>query len=443
MIKIRSILTIYITKIIIFLLRLFKKGGTNLPGKIANKLCPKVLTYASKNYTTIFITGTNGKTTTTKMIVNMLKENDLEVISNEAGANMKTGIITCFIDNFKLSKKHRYAIIEIDEANLKYVCEEAKGSYVIITNIFRDQLDRYGEVYTTLNKILEGIRDNDTVLILNGDEPLFGDINKDNKKVFFGLDIDRNNIVETNVEGKFCIKCGKAYEYNFVSYSHLGDYYCECGYKRPQLDYIVNNVTANSDGTTNFVYKNHNIKLEMSGLYNVYNALAGISIAEVLELDIEKVIKSLEKEKSPFGRQEEVNIYGKNVKIMLVKNPAGYNEALNILTSLDKEVATCFMLNDNAADGKDVSWVFDVGFEKVASLISHSYCGGTRAFDMAIRLNISGVDKEKIEVFSSYHQFLDYINKCEDDTIYTFVTYTAMMEFRKYLFDMKFISKLY
>ncbi len=439
----RTFFTIVITKIAIIMLKILKRGGTNMPGKIAQKLYPDILKSVSQNYETIFVTGTNGKTTTTKMIVNMLKENNLEVISNEAGANMKTGIITCFISNYKFNKKQRYAVIEIDEANLKYVSNEVKGSYLVMTNIFRDQLDRYGEVYTTLKKILEGVNDDEMTLILNGDEPLFGDIEKNNKKVFFGLDIVKDNVVDVNVEGKFCIKCGKPYEFNFVSYSHLGDYYCECGYKRPELEYIVKNIVQNSDGTTDFEYNNKNVKLNMAGFYNVYNALAAISVSEILGLDIDKAITSLAKEKSPFGRQEEVSIYGKNVKLMLVKNPAGFNEALNILTTVNKQVTTCFVLNDNAADGKDVSWIYDTSIEKVSHLIKHTYCGGTRGYDMAIRLNVSGIEKEKIKVVTSYPIFLEQISKCEDDTIYTFVTYTAMMEFRKFLFDKKFISKLY
>ncbi len=442
--KIRVLFTVYTTKLVIFGLKLLRRGGTNLPGKVAIKMCPDILSKVSKGYTTIFVTGTNGKTTTTKMLVSMLIENGQRVITNEAGANMKTGIITCFIDNYKNRNKNAYAVIEIDEANLKHVSKEIDINYLLITNIFRDQLDRYGEVYTTLNMILDGINSTETVLLLNGDEPLFGNIKKENKKIFFGLDIKNNNKVDVNVEGKFCINCGSPYEYNFVSYSHLGDYYCEgCGYKRPSLDYVVKDIVQNSDGTTEFVYNENKIKLNMSGLYNVYNAIAGICVTETLGLDVNKSIVSLSKEKSPFGRQEEIMIEGKKLKLMLVKNPAGYNEALNTLMTLDKKVCVCFMLNDRAADGKDVSWIFDVGFEKVAEVIKSAYCGGERAFDMAIRVNISGVEKENIKTFPSYQQFLDLVSNCEDDTIYTFVTYTCMLDFRKFLFDRKYISKLY
>ncbi len=442
--KIRVLFTVYVTKCVIFALKFMKRGGTNLPGKVAIKLYPSILSEVSKGYTTIFVTGTNGKTTTTKMLVSMINENGQKVITNEAGANMKTGIITCFIDNYKRSNKNAYAVIEIDEANLKHVSKELDTHYLLITNIFRDQLDRYGEVYTTLNMILDGINSKDTVLMLNGDEPLFGNIKNENKKIFFGLDIKNDNKVDVNVEGKFCINCGSPYSYNFVSYSHLGDYYCEgCGYKRPILSYVVNEVVQNSDGTTDFVYKNNKIKLNMSGLYNVYNAIAGICVTETLGLDINKSIESLLKEKSPFGRQEEITIYGKTLKLMLVKNPAGYNEALNTLMALDKKVTTCFMLNDRAADGKDVSWIFDVNFERVSHVIKKAFCGGERAFDMAIRINISGVEKENIKTFPSYQLFLDLLSECEDDIVYTFVTYTCMLDFRKFLFDRKHISKLY
>ncbi len=441
---IRVYFTVIITKIIIKLLKILNHGGTNLPGKVALKLCPNILTEVSKGYTTIFVTGTNGKTTTTKMIVNMLKDSGHDVITNDAGANMKTGIMTTFIKSYKKNIQNRFAVIEIDEANVKLVSSEVHMNYLLITNIFRDQLDRYGEVYTTLTKIIDGVNSDDTVLILNGDEPLFGNIEKENKKLFFGIDNKNDEKVDINVEGKFCICCGTEYSYNFVSYSHLGDYYCEkCGYKRPTLDYIVSDIKQNKNGTSDFKYKENIINIKMSGLYNVYNAVSALAVAEVLGLDLEKSINSLENESSPFGRQEEVDINGKKLKLMLVKNPAGYNEALNTLLSAEEVVTASFLLNDNFADGQDVSWIFDVSFEKIAHVVKKAYTGGTRSFDMAIRVNIAGVPKEDISVFSSYEMFLDMISCCEDDTIYTFLTYTAMMEFRKFLFDKKYISKLY
>lgn len=444
MTRIRFLFTIYITKLIIFVLRKANYGGTNLPGKIALKLYPSVLKESSKGYKTIFVTGTNGKTTTTKMIVSMIKSNGYDVITNDAGANMRTGITTTFIKNYKKRDKETFAVIEIDEANLKLVSNEVKISYLLITNIFRDQLDRYGEVYQTLEKIIAGVYDKETVLILNGDEPLFGNIDKDNKKVFFGFDIINDDEVDVNVEGKFCIKCGKPYSYNFLSYSHLGDYFCpNCDYKRPEIEYKATDIQQNKDGTSKFLYNNTSITIKMSGLYNVYNAISAICMSEVLQFDINKSVLSLENEHSPFGRQEEVVIGEKRLKLMLVKNPAGFNEALNTLNSVGNNVCASFILNDNFADGTDVSWIYDVNFEKVSGLIDKTFVGGTRSFDMAIRVNVSGVDKEKITVFSSYNQFIDIVSKIEEDTIYTFLTYTAMMEFRKILFDKKYISKLY
>ncbi len=441
---IKKFFTIYFTKILISLLKLFNYGGTNLPGKIALKLYPNILMETSKGYKTIFVTGTNGKTTTTKMIVNMIKNNGFQVITNDAGANMKPGITTTFISNYKKRTEEAFAVIEIDEANLKLVSCDVNVNYLLITNIFRDQLDRYGEVYTTLVKILEGVNRTDTVLVLNGDEPLFGNLDKENRIDYFGFDIKNDNEIDVNVEGKFCIKCGNPYSYNFLSYSHIGDYYCEkCGYKRPELNFVANNIIQNKDGTSTFEYKNISINIKMLGLYNVYNALSAISISEVIGLDLDKSVEALRNEDSPFGRQEEVIINDKKVMLMLVKNPAGFNEALNTLLAIEDDVTASFILNDKFADGTDVSWIYDVSFEKVNQIIKKAYVGGDRAFDMAIRLNVSGVEKDKIKVFPSYHQYLEYINSCEDDKIYTFLTYTAMLEFRKFLFDKKYISKLF
>ncbi|WOO86735.1 Mur ligase family protein [Mollicutes bacterium LVI A0039] len=442
--KIRVGFTIYFTKLCISLLRLFKSGGTSLPGKIALKLYPNILREVSSGYKTIFITGTNGKTTTAKMIVNMIRSNGYDVITNDAGANMKTGITTCFIKNYKGQSQGGYAVIEIDEANLQLVSPEVEVSYLLITNIFRDQLDRYGEIYTTLAKIIEGVNDEQTVLILNGDEPLFNNIDLPNQKVFFGLELENDDEIDVNVEGKFCVRCKHPYSYNFLSYSHLGDYYCEsCGYKRPTLAYSGTDVVQNKNSTSTFRYENKDINIKMSGLYNVYNAMSAITIAETIGLDMDKAIVSLEAEKSPFGRQEEVIIGDKAVKLMLVKNPAGYNQALDTLLAVDDNVTAGFLLNDNFADGQDVSWIFDVAFERVSGIVKHAYVGGVRSYDMAIRLNVSGVTKDKIEVFDSYNEFLELIEACEDDAVYVFLTYTAMMEFRRFLFDKKLIDKLY
>lgn len=442
--KIKLLFTVCFTKLLIIALRLVKKGGTNFPGKVALKMYNGVLKDTSAGYKTIFVTGTNGKTTTTKMIVNMIRSSGQRVITNDAGANMKAGITTCFIKNYTLKKNKGYAVIEIDEANVRLISDDVKIDYMLITNIFRDQLDRYGEVYTTLTKILDGIKSEDTVFILNGDEPLFGDIDKPNKKLFFGLDIISDEKIEVNVEGKFCIKCGTAYSYNFVTYSHLGDYYCtNCGYKRPHIDYIATDVVQNKNGTSSFVYNGNEITIKLTGLYNVYNALSAIGVIEALELDTKLLLPTLEKEESPFGRQEEVFLEDKRLILMLVKNPSGFNEALNTLNVFDNKVDAAFLLNDNFADGTDVSWIYDVSFEKVSQKLGNVFVGGTRAYDMAIRLNVAGVTKEKIKVVTTYHEFLELFKHYESEDVYIFLTYTAMMEFRKYLYDKKYIKKLY
>lgn len=442
--KLKIMFTIYTTKLLIKVLKLTKNGGTTLPGRYALKICPDILKETSRGYKTIFITGTNGKTTTSKMVTNMIKGNGCSVISNDAGANMKSGITTTFIKNYSNKKDKGYAIIEIDEANLRLVSDEIDVSYVLITNIFRDQLDRYGEVYTTLAKILDGIKSSSTKLILNGDEPLFGNIDIENEKLFYGIDIIGSNEVGLNVEGKFCVKCGSPYSYNFVSYSHLGDYFCTgCGYKRPHIDFLSTNINFNGDGTTSFEYKEHDVSIKLSGLYNVYNATSALSVIDILGLDLSKSIKVLENESSPFGRQEEIDINGKKVKLMLAKNPAGFNEAISTVNYREDEVLACFILNDKQADGRDVSWIYDVNYESIVPKLSEVFVGGTRGYDMAIRINTAGVPKDKINVFQTHDELINMIGNCNVDKIDVFSTYTAMMEFRKYLYEKKYINKLY
>ena len=264
------------------------KGGTNFPGKIALKLDKNILKTIATNYEVILITGTNGKTTTTSMIYSIIKDSNKPVITNNTGANMYTGIVACFISNysFKKSTEKKIAVIEVDEANVKFVTDYITPRIITITNLFRDQLDRYGEVYTTLKKILEGIEKTPTsTLILNGDESLLGNLNLKNPIVYYGFDtkVNENKTVDINADAKFCTICKAPYEYNFITYNHLGDFYCsKCGYKRPALTYSVDKIVdLNTSGSTVYI-NNKEYYINQPGTYNIYNALCAYSVAKVL-----------------------------------------------------------------------------------------------------------------------------------------------------------------
>lgn len=449
-INIKSILSIIATKFTIFLTKTILKGGTSFPGTVALKFDKTILSKVSKGYTVILVTGTNGKTTTTSMIYNILKEGGLDVITNNTGANLYRGIVTTFIDNFRFTKKakNRYAVIEVDEANVKYVTEHLTPEILTVTNLFRDQLDRFGEVYTTLTKILEGVYNiPSTKLLLNGDESLLGKLDLQNPTSFYGFntEINANKTIDINADAKFCKFCKTPYSYNFVTYNHLGDYYCTgCGYKRPEIKYGVNEIIKLTADSSTVVIDNSKIHLSQSGIYNIYNALCAYSIAKEIGLDDKTIVASLENQSSSFGRQETINIDGKEVKIILVKNPAGYNQAVDTLCLNENPFDAAFLLNDNYADGRDVSWIWDVNFEELNNVnLNNVFVSGLRAYDMAVRLKIAGLDHSKFVIEEQYENLTEKIKSSDCNKLFILATYTAMINYRKYLHSKGYIKNLW
>lgn len=384
------------------------------------------------------------------MITNIFKNKGYRVITNNTGANLFRGIVSCFIDNYRFSKSNKgsYAIIEVDEANLKFVTDYITPEIITITNLFRDQLDRYGEVYTTLDKILEGIHKvPSSTLVLNGDDSLFGVLDVENPKVYYGFSnpINDNNTIDINADAKFCKVCKAPYKYNFVTYNHLGDYYCtECGYKRPELKYKMEGILDQTPNSSTVIINGNEVSISQSGVYNIYNGLCAYSIASEAGIENNIIASSLGKVDSSFGRQEEIQIENKKVKIILVKNPAGYNQALDTLC-LNKEVfSTLFMLNDNYADGRDVSWIWDVNFEKLSSLpIQDVFISGIRLYDMAVRLKTAGLNEESFIIERDYEKLTEKLKTSKSNNIYILATYTAMINYRKFLYSKGYIKKLW
>lgn len=426
------------------------RGGTNFPGKIALKFDEKILTRLSKNYEVILITGTNGKTTTTNMIYSIIKNSGVNVITNSTGANLYTGIISCFLKNYSVfyKNRHRYAVIEVDEANVKYITEYISPKIICITNLFRDQLDRYGEVYTTLEKIIEGIKKTPaSILILNGDESLFGNMSIPNKILYYGFNspMDKSNKIPVNADAKFCKICKTPYNYNFVIYNHLGDFYCpSCGYKRPRLDFSIDKVLSLTPSGSNVEINNNEYFINQAGTYNVYNALCAFATCKTLNIDESVIHNSLKSLDSSFGRQEIIKINRTNLKIILVKNPAGFDEALNSINLDQSNKSLALLLNDNYADGKDVSWIWDVDFENLNNhKIDNILLSGVRLYDLSIRLKVAGFNEKLFLLCDNYESLLDRIENSDDSMIYMLATYTAMTSFRKFLNNKGYIKKLW
>ena len=449
-INIKSLLSILAGKITLFLSKNILKGGSTFPGTVALKFDKNILKKVSKGYKVILVTGTNGKTTTTSMITNILKENGFNVITNNTGANLYRGIVACFVDNYKFFKKNtnKYAVIEVDEANVKFVTEYITPEIITITNLFRDQLDRYGEVYTTLEKILEGVKKvPESKLVLNGDDSLFGKLPITNKTIYYGFKkpLNENKKIDVNADAKFCKVCKSPYSYNFITYNHLGDFYCEnCGYKRPELNYYISDIINLDSNSSTVKINNNEVTISQSGIYNIYNGLCAYSITSELNVSNKIIADSLSKQDSSFGRQEEIKINNKTVKIILVKNPAGYNQALDTLCLNKNDFSTLFMLNDNYADGQDVSWIWDVDFEKLNTLpIKDIFISGIRRYDMAVRLKTAGLNQDSFIIEGEYEPLTEKIKSCSTDKIYVLATYTAMINYRKYLFSKGYIKKLW
>lgn len=448
--KFRLTFTIMVTKILIFVLRLLKRGGTTLPGKVAQKIFPDIIKHISKELKIIMVTGTNGKTTTTSIIGQILEENKIDYITNKSGANLVSGIITTLVDSVNLSGKSNYktALIEVDEAAFDIITNDIKPDILVVTNFFKDQLDRFGEIYSTLNKVKSGIEKSPGVrLILNADDSLCASLATDyNEQVlFYGFDENAYESTDNLLSSDtiFCIYCMGKYQYKNRVYGHLGTFECECcGYSRQPSDITCLKVNELNSSYTKIELsideEKYKAKVNLPGLYNVYNALAAVSCGHMLNLSPESIISSLETFESSFGRMETIKTDGKTIKLILVKNPAGFNQVINFLLTESKENQIAFLINDKLADGTDVSWLWDVDFEeltKVQENISSFYTSGTRAEDMAVRLKYAGIYSDKIEIIKDYEELIQKgLSSTEKGhNFYILPTYTALLDIRGFL----------
>lgn len=450
-----KISAIIASKFFIRACRLIKRGGTSLPGKIARAIYPNILKEISADFKIIMVTGTNGKTTTTRIIARVLQENGIDYITNKSGANLVSGIITTFVNaaNILGKPKANTALLEIDEAAFKVITNHIEPNVLVVTNFFRDQLDRYGELYSTLRGVQEGIsRCKNTTLILNADDSLCASLGQYSEKevIYYGFDSLAYNNTQSLLasDASFCIFCKEKYSYTFRTYSHLGGYRCpNCGYKRPfphvaitkihelhnQFSHIQFEICENEE-----TCQNASAKVNLPGLYNIYNALAGVAVAKLLALPIEKTVTALESFECGFGRMESIDISGKQIKLILVKNPTGFNQVLDFLLTENKNFFPVFSINDNLADGTDVSWLWDVDFEKLTQIqdkVEIFYTSGNRAEDMAVRLKYAGIPSNKIEIINNYNTLIkrSLARLDNEQNLYILPTYTAMLDIRDIL----------
>ncbi len=420
--------------------------GSTYPGKLALQFDKNILDTLAKDYEIVVVTGTNGKTLTTALTVGILKEAYGQVLTNPSGANMITGIVSSFLTAKKGKSGKKIAVLEIDEASLPRITQYIKPSLFVFTNIFRDQMDRYGEIYTTYQLIIDGAKNAPEATILaNGDSPLFASKELVNPVKYYGFNTEDHEpqLAHYNTEGILCPKCQAILQYRLNTYANLGHYIClNCDFKRPKLDYQLTALTKTSNVSSAFVIDGQEYSINVGGLYNIYNALAAVSVAEFFGLSPEQIKAGFEKSRAVFGRQETFSIGDKSCTLVLIKNPVGASQALEMIKLADYPFSLSVLLNANYADGIDTSWIWDANFELIQEMdITEINAGGVRHSEIARRLRVSGYDSSKISEKESLEEVMQAIEKQESKHAYILATYTAMLAFRELLASRHVVRK--
>lgn len=441
--RLRIFTAILIGKLLIVLSRMLGNQGTDFPGKIALRIYPPLLKTLAGHIKQgiIMVTGTNGKTTTTNMLAQILKSKECSLVHNQAGANMLSGITTAFIarSNLSGSKQFDYALLETDEANVPLLLKETRPQYLLITNFFRDQLDRYGELDHTISLIKRGVQDTGVKLLLNADDPLSGHFQKESglQRWYYGFDHTSYDSYESceSREGRYCVLCGCEIDYKLYHYAQLGEYSCPgCQNHNPGRDFTGHNLEMSP--AIELMVNETRINSPYQGFFNAYNILAAVSMAKLLGIEeglIQQAIASFEPQ---AGRMESFRIKGKRAVLILVKNPTGLNQSLAAL-AYDKTRKNVFIaLNDNAADGRDISWIWDADVEMIVDRemnIENIVCSGQRSGDMAVRLKYAGVLPDEINIQPGLQEGIEMAVNKESECSYILSTYTALFECRKIL----------
>lgn len=425
----RKLLAVWAAKLATVAGKILGKKSSSTPGVIALKICPSIIKLLIKNVEKdIIVTcGTNGKTTINNLLYTTLTKNGYKVVCNNLGANMLGGIATTLAQSCNIFGKFKadYACLEVDEASTVKVFDHLTPNYMIITNLFRDQLDRYGEIDITADLLKKAIAKAPNVkLILNGDDPLTSRFGIDRSAVYFGVDEQVLPQIDETKEGRYCAVCGNEQSYNYFHYSQLGDYYCtKCGNKRPKLDYAAREVDLKN--SLKFTINNNEvIDVNYRGFYNIYNILAVYSVIDMLGTKKTDFSKILGDYKPQIGRMEEINL-GKPVILNLAKNPAGFNQAIQTVLQDPRKKDIIVAINDKANDGHDVSWLWDVDFERLKDANMNTLTTtGIRLYDIALRFKYSDVKVDDI-TFDMKQAILNSL-ETNSEVCYVLVNYTAL-----------------
>jgi UDP-N-acetylmuramyl tripeptide synthase len=423
-------------------------GGTSLPGKVLIRLEPGAIAELAARLPrgSVALSATNGKTTTAAMIASVLQRAGIALVHNRAGANMAGGVASTLLAAARPGKTidGELGLFEIDEFWLDRVTPELAPHALLLCNLFRDQLDRYGELETIADRWAGVVSSLPSAahLVLNADDPLIADLGRQVPAVtYFGVQDDSVALAEMQhaSDSKHCRRCGAAYVYSAIYLGHLGTYSCPaCGQTRPEPAVAAEQISLRGTDGSSFLLRTPqgetHIELPLPGLYNVYNALAAAALCLALEIAPDQIAEGLRHVTAAFGRAESIIVDGRELSILLVKNPAGANEILRTLALEEAELDLLAILNDRTADGRDVSWVWDADFEVLAARVRRVTCAGTRAAELALRFKYAGVPEERLNVEPSLSRALDVaLGDAPTGRLFALPTYTALLELREEL----------
>ena len=425
-------------------LRRTGRGGTAIPGIVGLKVSKNILAAVSQGMKIVVVTGTNGKTTTCNMIEHALTSAGHDCLLNKSGANLLHGIasdLICSAD-WKGKARHEYAVLECDEAALKQVVPYIRPRAIVVTNLFSDQVDRYGGVQNTLKEIRTGVeRSPKSVLVLNAEDPLSASLAIDvpNKVVWYGLDesVGTQGNVDLSDAGK-CPKCGGDYSYDYNIYAHLGGFRCrKCGFSRQAPDVAVTSIKEKtSDGSVVHMRPGkkapeQDVRIALPAVYNIYNAAASIAAIIALKLPAREAVDALSSARASFGRLETFDLQGNRLQMILVKNPAGCNQAFSYITGLGEDFSAVLCLNNRTGDGHDISWIETTDYEKLVRdpHLKKLYAGGDCGKELLERLKKAGAADDILVPFSDYGALVEKLKE-ELNPVFLLPNYTAMMELR-------------
>lgn len=421
-------------KILNILLKICHKNGGNFLGKIAFDWNPEIFKHFKVDCPVIAVSATNGKTMTNNCIGYTLKKAGYKVVSNIEGNNMETGILSTILKNCTLTGKIKadYLVFEVDESYIPIVFKDFRLDTLVILNFFRDQLDRNGEVESLILRINEFLKIYTGNLVLNNDDPnvaRLGQANQSNKNIYY-FSVDKYHFATENIkeagEGKFCPFCKTKLEYEYYQYSHVGKFKCpNCNFGDNQIYKLATNIDLKNRC---FDIENVTYKIKGNSIYLIYNYTAVISVCNLYNISSDIIEDSLSTFALNNGRLEELEINGIKTIVNLAKNPTGSNVSLRILNEDDDEKELLFVLNDNIADGFDVSWIWDINFNNLNN-VSRIITSGSRAYDIAIRIKTSGFDNSKIEPYLDLTEAVQDLYKT-DIKKYVIANYTALQPTR-------------